>query len=58
MSKRVHVLGMEIDNHTIRETMFLLEEYVGTEGLNFVGVLTPEILMAAVENPDGYAYYR
>ena len=54
MSKRVHVLGMEIDNHTIRETMFLLEEYVGTEGLNFVGVLTPEILMAAVENPDVY----
>lgn len=55
MSKRVHVLGMEIDNHTIRETMFLLEGYIAAEGMNFVCVLTPEILMDAVENPEVYS---
>lgn len=52
MSKRVRVLGIEIDNHTVRETMFLLEEYAGSEGLNLVGVISPELLVAASENNE------
>lgn len=52
MSKRVQVLGIEIDNHTVRETMFLLEEYAGSEGLNLAGVILPELLVAASENKE------
>lgn len=49
MSKRVQVLGIDIDNHTVRENMFLLEEYISSEGLNFVCVVTPELLLEAYE---------
>ena len=52
MSKKVQVLGIEIDNHTVRENMFLLEEYVGSDGLNFVCVVTPELLVEAYEHED------
>lgn len=52
MSKRIQVLGIEIDNHTIREIMFLLEEYVNSEGLNLVAVVTPDLLLAAYENEE------
>lgn len=52
MSKRIQVLGMEIDNHTLREMMFLLDEYTNSDGLNVVGVLTTEILMAASEQEN------
>ncbi|MCI8372479.1 MAG: WecB/TagA/CpsF family glycosyltransferase [Lachnospiraceae bacterium] len=52
MSKRVRILGMEIDNHTIREMMFLLDEYVNSDGLNLAGVVTADLLMTASENPD------
>lgn len=50
MSKRIRVLGIETDNHTVRETMFLMEEYVSSEGLNFVAVVTPDMLVEASEN--------
>lgn len=52
MSKKIQVLGMWIDNHTIREMMFLLDEYVKSDGLNLVGVITADLLMLAVENPN------
>lgn len=52
MSKRVQVLGIDIDNHTVRENMFLLEEYVNSDGLNFVCVVTPDLLVEAYENVD------
>lgn len=52
MSKKIQVFGIEIDNHTIREIMFLLEEYVNSDGLNLVAVVTPDLLMAASENEE------
>lgn len=54
MSKRIQVLGIDIDNHTVRETMFLLEEYVNSDGLNLTGVVTSDLLMMASENPQVY----
>lgn len=52
MSKRIQVLGIDIDNHTLREAMFLLEEYVNTEGLNLVGIITSDLLMQAADNQE------
>lgn len=49
MSKRIEVLGIDIDNHTVRESMFLLEEYANTDGVNLTGVITSDLLMQATE---------
>lgn len=50
MSKRIQVLGIELDNHTVRELMFLLDEYVNSDGLNIAGIVTAEYLMQASED--------
>ncbi len=52
MSKRIQVLGIDIDNHTVREMMFLLEEYVNTDGVNLTGVITSDLLMQAADNQE------
>lgn len=52
MSKRIQVLGIDIDNHTVRESMFLLEEYVNSDGLNLTGVVTADLLMQAADVPE------
>lgn len=52
MSKQIQVLGIDIDNHTVRESMFLLEEYVNTDGLNLVGVITSDLLMQAADHQE------
>lgn len=51
MSKRIQVLGMDIDNHAVRETMLLVEEYVNTDGINLMGVISSELLMQAADFP-------
>lgn len=52
MSKKVQVLGIKLDNYTVREMMLLLEEYISTEGLNLVEVVSPDLLMTASENRE------
>lgn len=52
MSKRIQVLGMDIDNHAVRETMLLAEEYVNTDGINLMGVISSELLMQAADFPQ------
>lgn len=49
MSKRIQVLGMDVDNHAVRETMLLVEEYVNTDGINLMGVISSELLMQAAD---------
>lgn len=50
MSKKIQVLGIEIDNYTIREMMLLLEDYISSEGLHIVQIITPELLLLASEH--------
>lgn len=52
MSKRIQVLGMDVDNHAVRETMLLVEEYVNTDGINLMGVISSELLMQAADFPQ------
>lgn len=52
MSKKVQVFGIDIDNYTVRETMLLLEEYISTDGLNIVELISPELLLAASEQEE------
>lgn len=52
MSKKVQVLGIQLDNYTVREMMLLLEEYITTEGLNLVEVVSPDLLMLASKNAE------
>lgn len=54
MSKGIQVLGIDIDNHTVRESMFLLEEYVNSDGLNLAGVITSDLLMLAADHREVY----
>lgn len=52
MSKKIQVFGIDIDNYTVRETMLLLEEYISTDGLNIVELISPELLLAAFEQEE------
>lgn len=50
MIKKVELLGIEIDNYTVREAMQKVETYLNTTGMNTIGAISMEMLVRAEED--------
>lgn len=50
MSKKIDVLGVCVDNYTVRESLMRLDTYLGSTVLNIIETVTMEQLIAAGEN--------
>lgn len=50
MGKEISVLGVVIDNHTVRESMLLVDEYLNNEFLNTINMIFADTLIKASEN--------
>lgn len=50
MAKKIQVLGIDLETYTVRENMQFLEEYITSEGMNVVSVVSPQTLIAANED--------
>ena len=49
MDQTVNVLNVRLDNYTAKDAMKLITEYIETEPLNTIEVVTPDVLMRASE---------
>lgn len=49
MNQTVNVLNVRLDNYTAKDAMRLITEYIETEPINTVEVVTPDVLMKASE---------
>lgn len=50
MIKRIDILGMHVDNYTVRESILQLDTYMGSTVLNIIGTVTIKQLILAGEN--------
>lgn len=50
-SKTINVLGMRVDNYTVRESLLRLDTYLGGTGLNIIETVTMRKLLMAGEYP-------
>lgn len=50
MSKRIDILGVCVDNYTVRESLMRLDTYLGSTVLNIIETVTMKQLIAAGEN--------
>lgn len=51
MIKQIDILGIQIDNYTVRESMLRLESYLNTTVLSVIETVTMRQLAMVVENP-------
>lgn len=51
MIKKINILGMQVDNYTVRESMLRLESYMNSTVLNVIETITMQQLILATENP-------
>lgn len=51
MVKKIDILGMQVDNYTVRESLLRLDTYMCNTALNVIETVTMKQLMAAGENP-------
>ena len=51
MIKKIDILGMQVDNYTVREAILQLDTYMNSTVLNIIETVTMKQLMQAVENP-------
>ena len=47
MVKKLEILGMELDNYTVREAMFQIEGFLATTIMNTVEAISMEMLVKA-----------
>lgn len=52
MAKNIQVFGIELETYTVRDNMQFFEEYVVSDEMNIVSVVTPYVLNAALDNDD------
>jgi len=52
MAKNIQVFGIELETYTVRENMQFLEEFINSEEMNMVSVISPNSLMIAYENEE------
>lgn len=50
MGKRINILGVEIDNYSVREAMLLIDEYLNNDWMNVIEVISIDILVKASED--------
>ncbi len=51
MIKKIDILGMQVDNYTVRESLLRLDTYMSSTVLNIIETVTMKQLVAAGENP-------
>lgn len=51
MIKKIDILGMQIDNYTVRESILRLDTYMSNTVLNIIETVTMKQLVKAAENP-------
>lgn len=51
MIKKIDILGMHVDNYTVRESILQLDTYMNSSILNIVETVTMEQIILAGENP-------
>ena len=51
MIKKIDILGMQIDNYTVRESILRLDTYMSNTVLNIIETVTMKQLVEAAENP-------
>lgn len=56
MGKEIYVLGVAIDNHTVRESMLLVDEYINNDYLNTINMIFADTLIKASEDPEFQEY--
>lgn len=52
MVKKIDVLGIEIDNYTVRESLLQLDTFLSSSALNIVEMVTLEKILLAETNPE------
>ena len=52
MAKNIQVLGIELETYTVRENMQFLEEYITSDEMNIVSVVSPQTLICANDNEE------
>lgn len=50
MGKKINLLGVEIDNYSVREAMLLMEEYLNNDCMNVVEIVSIDTLVKASED--------
>lgn len=51
MIKKIDILGLQLDNHTVREAMMQVERYLNDDVLNTIENISMKTLLAAEEDP-------
>lgn len=51
MTKKIEILGMSIDNYTVRESTLQLDTFLSSAGFNMIETVTVEKILMAAENP-------
>jgi len=49
--KKIEILGMHLDNYTVRESLLRLDTYMGNTVLNIIETVTMKQLVLAGEHP-------
>ena len=52
MGKKIEILGIGVDNYTVREALLRLDTYLGSTAFNIIETVTMKQLILAGENPE------
>ena len=56
--RQIELLGLKLQDHSVREAMRLLHEFVNDDTCNRIDFVTHELLLSASENPELAAYIQ
>lgn len=56
MGKIFYILGVAIDNYTVRESMLLIDEYINSDYLNTINIIFTDTLIKASEDSEFQEY--
>ncbi len=52
MVKKIEVLGISIDNYTVREALLQLDTFLSSSALNIIETVTVEKILLSETNPS------
>lgn len=58
MAKNIQVFGIDLETYTVRENMQFLEDFVTSEEMNIVSVVSPYMLNAALNNEELHNFIK
>lgn len=56
MIKKINVLGMELDNYTVREAILQVDTYMNSSMLNIIETVSMQRILYAADNPMVYGF--